>query len=241
MSVCFPRVLSHGIEMGTLRNVMQFWYSIPNSDYHYSFVLISIESTLCLVAHANIWPVKITNMQASQNDAPTSLPNDQDQAISAIPSATRTIRCERRDISKLRRPSQFGIRSTLVPFPRRSKRSLYQNTQLLKNIPPSPPCPVMDCQRLDWGGVIASYQKKMGQRRKRRRSLASVDIDACMEIQQFCDARFHNILEEHCDMEKPSFERPSLQSSDSDDAALPTLKELAGLVLNMSLTLNLHN
>ena len=58
-----------------------------------------------------------------------------------------------------------------------------------------------------------------------------------MEMQQFCETRFHDILEEHCDMEKPSFERP-LQSSYSFDTVHPTLKELAGPFLKLSLSRN---
>lgn len=85
---------------------------------------------------------------------------------------------------------------------------------------------------VDWGWTIMTC---MQQRRRRRRSLVVLDSDACKEATRFCDAQyFHSVMEDYSDMEKPSFERQLPSSDTFGDTTELTLKELAGVVLQLS-------
>ena len=86
---------------------------------------------------------------------------------------------------------------------------------------------------LDWCGIILRVKQE---RRRRRQTLTCIDVDACVKIQRYCAEPFPEILAEGYGMEKPSFDKPLHPSA--FDTERPTLKHLAGLVLDLCLMLD---
>ena len=86
---------------------------------------------------------------------------------------------------------------------------------------------MLTLESLDWGGAFFIRQHGL---RLRSQSLSFVNMDACIEVQQICRDHFPELLESNTVVE-------NLQSSNSFDPAHPSLKELAGLMLSLSLSL----